>query len=177
MVYWFLFFTCILIGEEAENEWEWVELGEELLPSGYSVSTAMQLLQLFKKNCNPVHFCAVIPLCQGNSWAASKGRSQITFSEWCTGTANIFQLLHCTFFTSILVFVFAAVKDGFFLSDCKSLEEKGGQCVPSDQKCLQELYLGGNMAEHWFQATAREGAKVERLFAKNTAWPQKPYPE
>lgn len=48
---------------------------------------------------------------------------------------------HCL--TSILVFVFAAVKDGFFLSDCKNLEEKGRQCVSSDQKCLQELYLGG----------------------------------
>lgn len=49
------------------------------------------------KNCNPVHFCAVIPVCQGNSWAPSKGRSQITFLEWCTGTTNVFQLLHCIF--------------------------------------------------------------------------------
>lgn len=47
------------------------------------------------------------------------------------------------FLTSILLFVFAAVKDEFFLSDCKNLEEKGRQCVPSDHKCLQELYLGG----------------------------------
>lgn len=49
MVYWFLFFTCILIGEKAENEWEWVGLWEELVPSGYSGSTAMQFLQSFEK--------------------------------------------------------------------------------------------------------------------------------